>query len=79
MLALETGWTPDVIADLPLPFRLACHWAIYARVVSGPEGLPNTEVDRSAPPAVRIAAMKQAAATAELRKILFPEDDDGNA
>jgi hypothetical protein len=34
ILALETGWTPDVIAEIPQPFREAAHHALYARALA---------------------------------------------
>lgn len=77
MLALRTGWTPDVLADLPMRFRSAAHWAMYARTLAGPEGLPPTEIPQGAPNAVKAQAMQRNAAMMPLRKILFPEDDDG--
>lgn len=77
MLALETGWTPDVLAELPLPFVDACRWALYARAVAGPEGFPSTEVPSGASQDVRLAVARQAIAIDKHRKLLFPEDDDG--
>lgn len=77
MLALRTGWTPDVLSDLPLRFRAACHWALYARTLVGPDGLPSTEIPQGAPNAVKLEAMQRNAAMLPLRKALFPEDDDG--
>lgn len=77
MLALRTGWTPDVLADLPLRFRSAAHWAMYARVLSGPNGLPSTDIPQDTDNATKAAAMRRNAALMPLRKALFPEDDDG--
>lgn len=79
MLALETGWTPDVLAALPLRFRAACHWVLYTRALVGPEGLPDTTVPIHADPQVKAAAIKLRQNVEAIRAILFPEDSDGNA
>lgn len=76
MLALETGWTPDVLAALPLAFKRKCHWALYARAIAGPEGLPSTEIPSGASSEVRLAAFRQNAALLPLRKLLYPEGED---
>lgn len=76
MLALRTGWTPDVLSDLPLRFRAACHWSLYARVLCGPEGLPSTDIPAGSNAQKQIA-MRQNAALMPLRALLFPEGDDG--
>lgn len=73
MLALSTGWTPDVLADMPAVFRAACHWVLYVRAIVGPEGLPSTEVPRSASLEVRQAAARQSVHVANLRTLLYPE------
>lgn len=72
MLALDTGWTPDTLAELPHDFRRAAHWALYARTLAGAEGLPSTDV----PPGTRRtpADMQRAVAVKELRGLLYPED-----
>lgn len=76
MLALATGWTPDVLAELPLPFRAACHWALYAQAICGPEGFPDTTPPSpGADPKVRLAIAKQGIAIREHRALLFPDDD----
>lgn len=75
MLALETGWTPDVLAEIPTPFREACHWTLYARALAGPEGLPSTEVPRGASPDARLAAARLSVSLANLREELYPEGD----
>ncbi|HUT76768.1 MAG TPA: hypothetical protein VM285_03725 [Polyangia bacterium] len=76
MLAIETGWTPAVIAALPATFRSACHWALYARTLVGPDGLPSTRVPASAAPAVKMEAARLSVQVAKLREFLYPEDDD---
>lgn len=76
MLALETGWTPDALADMPLPFRAACHWVLYARAIVGPEGFPSTEVPMHAPPEVKYEAIRLRKEVDAHRAILFPEDGD---
>ena len=72
MLAMATGWTPDVLADLPARFRASCHWSLYAQTIAGPDGLPGTDLapGQKATPefqAQRVAVMK-------LRNLLYPED-----
>lgn len=72
MVALQTGWTPDVIAELPVAFRDACRWALYAQVASGPEGLPSTDL----PPGVRATPefQQRRVEVNRLRSMLYPED-----
>lgn len=72
MLALRTGWTPDVIAELPVAFRDGCRWALYAQALAGPEGLPSVEV----PPGTRATPELQARRieVKKLRDALYPED-----
>lgn len=77
MLALATGWTPDIITDLAVRFRAACHWALYVGAIAGPEGLPQVTVPRGVPPEQRLAAAKAIAELARLRSDLYPEDEDG--
>lgn len=77
MLALRTGWTPEVLAELPLRFRGAAHWAMYAKTLAGPEGLPPTDLPQGVPNSVKQEAMLRNAALLPLRRLLFPEDDDG--
>lgn len=74
MLALATGWTPDVLAELPARFRAACHWRLYTGTIAGPDGLPSTE----AAPGTRMTPELQAqrVGVMRLRKLLYPEDDD---
>lgn len=76
MLALATGWTPDVLRELPTPFRAACHWTLYARTIVGSDGLPSTEIPVSAGMGDRLDAMKQSAALLPIRQTLYPEDVD---
>ena len=73
MLALETGWTPDVIAELPASFRDAAHWALYARAICGPEGLPSTDLPAGTRRTPEMA--KAAIALKAVRDGLFPEGD----
>lgn len=74
MVALRTGWTPDVLAELPLAFRRACHWAIYAESIVGNEGLQQVQIPHGAPPLVRAKAQAQVGALLQLRSIIFPDD-----
>ena len=74
MLALETGWTPDVLVDMPARFRAGCHWALYARAIAGPEGIPSGEVPPGATPDVLRAALELRTLTTQLRALLYPED-----
>ena len=75
MTALTTGWTPDVLAELPDRFRRACHWALYTQAVVGPDGLPTITVPRGAPLEQRVAAMRAMSEIAQLRQGLFPEGE----
>ena len=75
MLALETGWTPDVLADLPARFRQQCRWLLYARAVCGPEGLPVVTIPANAPIEVRLAAQESRAQLMKIRTLLFPDGD----
>ena len=79
MLALATGWTPDVLAELPLRFRAACHWALYARTIVGDEGLNVPSPGAFADPVQKVQAAKNSVIAGQIRKALFPEDDDGAA
>lgn len=77
MLALATGWTPDVLRKLPTGFRSRCHWVLYVRSIAGNEGLPDDSVpQRGSPDEIR-EAIRRRQAIAEIRANLFPEDDDG--
>jgi hypothetical protein len=71
-LALVTGWTPDVIADLPGSFRAGCHWSLYVTAIAGSDGLPAIE----AGPGQRMTPEMQAqrVAVLKLRADLYPED-----
>lgn len=79
MLALATGWTPEVIGQVSDRFRRACHWAIYARTIAGPKGLPSIEIPANAPMEQRLAIQSVRADVLRLRSHLFPEDGDGTA
>lgn len=75
MLALATGWTPDVLAELPAKFRAACHHALLLRTML-PEGLPPIPRSTAGMTVQQKADLARAAvAQADLRKFLFPEDD----
>ena len=71
MLALRTGWTPDVMAELAPRFHAAVHWAMYAEAICGAEGLPPTEITGGSM-AERQAALRRNAALLPLRALLFP-------
>lgn len=75
MLALATGWTPDVLAELPMSFRASCHWALYAAAIAGPEGLPSTDIPKGASQETRLAILQQSAHIGRLRTVLYPEGD----
>jgi hypothetical protein len=77
MLALRTGWTPDVLAELPDAFRAGCHWALYAEAVCGPDGLPSVDIPASAPYAQKVELQKARVEIVKLRDSLYPEDADG--
>lgn len=88
MLALETGWTPDVISGetgvVTDAFRRACHWVIYSRAMRGVldsvDGIVHAS-DQAVSPLERAklgsARIKAAADAAEYRAMLYPVDDDG--
>lgn len=73
MLALETGWTPDMMADLPVRFRQQCRWLMYARAICGPEGLPVVSIPAGAPIETRLAMQESRVQVAKLRSVLFPD------
>ena len=75
ILALDTGWKPREIGDLPAPFRAACHWAIFARAICGPEGLQEVAIPHGASTDVRLEAQQQRAAQGRLRTLLYPADE----
>lgn len=76
MLALETGWTPDVIAELPRRFRLAAHWALFARAIVGPEGLPVLHAPAFGASGEAFAQHAAAsAAVSGARLVLYPKGD----
>lgn len=70
-----TGWTPDVLADLPERFRDACHWRLFAGTLAGPDGLPSGEIPKGASDEVKLSLLRQKAELARARGLLFPEDD----
>jgi hypothetical protein len=75
MLALETGWTPDVLGDLPRRFKAACHWALFARTMVGPDGLPSLPpAEPGLTPEQRMQRAKASASIAKSRLQLYPED-----
>jgi len=80
MVALEAGWTPDMLAaGMPDRFRRAAHWVVYVRALIG-EGLSIPPVPEGAPPTQRIAFAKASVKADEIRRHIFPEgDDDGDA
>jgi len=75
MLALATGWTPAALAQLPGQFRRACHWALYAQTVAGPEGFEDPAIPSGLPAADRLALMQQKAQIGTNRVHLYPEGD----
>lgn len=81
MTALRTGWTPDVLAEMPVAFRAACHWALYAETIAGPEGLPSTERPAGLPSEHAAAWLRTRAEVLRLRDVLYPGDEvtDGDA
>lgn len=87
MLALETGWTPDVIAGdtgvVSDEFRRACHWVIYARemdkvIDSLDETLAIDEGDLTPTGKAQIVGLKLRAQEnrALYHETLFPADED---
>jgi len=75
MVALETGWTPDVLAEMPDRFRRGAHWALYARAIVGQEGLSVPTLPEGASPVQRVALAKARIHADKLRQVIFPEDD----
>lgn len=75
MIAMETGWTPDVLAELPDRFLGACRWVVYARAMAGDEGLPSGEIPQGAPPEALRAALRVKQQVETLRAALYPEGD----
>jgi hypothetical protein len=76
ILALETGWTPDVLADMPAGFRRACHWALYARAIAGPDGLQEPQhPGRGASPQASTAYARAKVLIKQIRDNLYPEGD----
>lgn len=76
MLALATGWTPDVIGDLPDAFRRACHWVLYVRA-RVPRGIPPIpKASRGMSTADRAEIARLSVDIAELRRDLFPAEED---
>ena len=76
MLALETGWTPPMLRELPAAFRAACHWALFVRSIVGDEGLPTVRIPKGAPIEARTEAMRLSVEIKKVREALFPEDAD---
>jgi hypothetical protein len=76
-LALRTGWTPDILRELPTGFRSRCHWSLYAHAIAGEEGLPSVTIPHGVAPAQRLQAQKALTQVMQLRALLYPEDDDG--
>lgn len=74
MLAIETGWTPTIIAELPVQFVAACRWALYARAVAG-DGLPSGEVPQGASPEIVRASLRVRQEVERIRAVLYPEGD----
>lgn len=75
ILALDTGWTPRAIGALPARFRAACHWALYARALTGPEGIPSGDIPQGATPDVLRAAIRVREEVQAIRAVLYPEGD----
>lgn len=76
ILALRTGWTPDVIGSLSAVFRAACHWALYVHAIVGDEGLEDIPTPPAgSAPELRLAVGKARADRARLADILYPADE----
>lgn len=77
ILALETGWTPDVLGEISLRFKRSCHWALYGRAIAGTEGLNVPSPSTGGSPEQKLALARASVQADRLRKVLYPEDDDG--
>jgi len=80
MLALATGWTPDVVAgetgQVSAAFREAAHWTLYVQAIVGPEGLPRAdEPQKVTEQSARAARLQLRALLATIHKLLYPEDE----
>ena len=81
MLALATGWTQSVIGgdtgEVSDDFRRACHWALFVKALVG-DGLPQIDrPGRGATPEQLTAYARDARAVSDIRRAIFPEDEDG--
>ena len=61
-----------MIAELPLSFREACHWALYVKAIA-PNGLGDVEIPRGAPIEARLEAAKRIEPILKARKLLYPD------
>lgn len=92
MLALRTGWTPDVIGGdapngLSLDLRQACHWALYAEAMTSSyaqlTAAANADIPEHLSTEGRRAFRESRAAVGEILKsiqaavLLNDEDPDG--
>jgi hypothetical protein len=76
ILALETGWTPAMLGNLPSRFRAACHWVLYLRAMIGEDGLPQSLTPPpGATPEQRVQLAQAAMQLKTLRHELYPEGD----
>lgn len=64
-----------MLAELPVEFRAACHWALFAAAICGQDGLTPPAIPHGAPPAAKLAAQREAAHVIRLHRVLFPEDE----
>lgn len=81
MLALRTGWTPEVIGAIDNEFREAAHWALWAEAMepvlgdlqtvlaASDKGLSNTDKAKIA--SAKLTATRDLAL---YRSWLYPED-----
>lgn len=78
---MRAGFDQRALEEMTVGYRKAAHWYLYAETLAGPEGLPsdtlhlNREMTNEQKRAVS-DAWKQGQA---IRKVLFPEDDDGTS
>lgn len=70
---MRTGWTPDVLADLPFGFRAACHWALYVHAIVGDQGIPDVSVPAFASREAKLQAQAARVELLRIRSAVYPD------